>query len=580
MRHRPSKTASPRRRPADGTRRGSLDQAPSRDPGRLAPPPRNATSSCISTRAASAGPRRSARSRSTPPPRFAITARPRRRPASARATCTARFRSSRRGDAPAAHRGAASGQRQRRDPRLSLCQRGVAAGAAAALLDAGTAAARRRRERTQRGAHPARHGRLGKPVPLAAFRRGAVRPRAAARHDDALPHPAGQPRTRAVQQAERRAQGPVPALHLRRHGRGAVPPGDGRAARRPPAAGHGHVHGLHALVALGGAPSRVHGRRGAARLRPHADRRPEPDDAPHDHRGHPRRSRLARRHLLSTAARAPRRPAAALHDELEPAPAAAHCADARLGGRLHHPMAARAPRRDGRERHGVPVRGIARLRPAPGPGAHHRPGARYQFGGRSRQSAGARDHGAPDAARETGSLRSDSDERHHARPRHSHRGSGVEAVLRTVRGGARTVARVAEPEPMTVTVGQRARRSLTLSPEHVATYAKLTGDYNPLHFDPAFAAQTRFKALVVQGGLTTGLLHALVAMDLPGPGTVFLSQNWKYTAPVYIGDTITAEAEVVSVHDTKPVCRLKVTVTRQTGETVLEGEAWCYTFSA
>src|SRR5207249_3999441 len=98
--------------------------------------------------------------------------------------------------------------------------------------------------------------------------------------------------------------------------------------------------------------------------------------------------------------------------------------------------------------------------------------------------------------------------------------------------------------------------------------------------DPAFAAQTRFKALVVQGGLTTGLLHALVAMDLPGPGTVFLSQNWKFTAPVYIGDTITAEAEVVSVHDTKPVCRLKVTVTRQTGETVLEGEAWCYTFSA
>ncbi len=76
----------------------------------------------------------------------------------------------------------------------------------------------------------------------------------------------------------------------------------------------------------------------------------------------------------------------------------------------------------------------------------------------------------------------------------------------------------------------------------------------------------------------TALLHALVAMDLPGPGTVFLSQNWKFTAPVYIGDTITAEAEIVSVHDTKPVCELKVRVTRQTGETVLEGEAWCYTF--
>ncbi len=133
---------------------------------------------------------------------------------------------------------------------------------------------------------------------------------------------------------------------------------------------------------------------------------------------------------------------------------------------------------------------------------------------------------------------------------------------------------------MKVTVGQRARRSLTLTAEHVQTFAKLTGDYNPLHFDEAFTARTKFGKLVVQGGLTTGLLHALVAMDLPGPGTVFLSQSWKFTAPVYIGDTITAEAEVLSVHPAKPVCRLAIKVTRQSGETVLEGEAWCYTFAA
>lgn len=132
---------------------------------------------------------------------------------------------------------------------------------------------------------------------------------------------------------------------------------------------------------------------------------------------------------------------------------------------------------------------------------------------------------------------------------------------------------------MRVTVGQRARRSLTLSADHVNTFAQLTGDYNPLHFDAAFAARTKFGKLVVQGGLTTGLLHALVAMDLPGPGTVFLSQNWRFTAPVYIGDTVTAEAEVVSVHESKPVCQLKINVTRQTGETVLEGEAWCYTLA-
>src|SRR5512146_1464306 len=124
---------------------------------------------------------------------------------------------------------------------------------------------------------------------------------------------------------------------------------------------------------------------------------------------------------------------------------------------------------------------------------------------------------------------------------------------------------------MTITVGQRAERSLRLTAKHVATFAELTGDYNPLHFDEAFVAKTKFGRLVVQGGLTTGLLHALVAMDMPGPGTVFLSQNWKFTAPVYIGDTITAEAQVLSVHPTKPVTELRVQIRRDDGTTVLEG---------
>lgn len=132
---------------------------------------------------------------------------------------------------------------------------------------------------------------------------------------------------------------------------------------------------------------------------------------------------------------------------------------------------------------------------------------------------------------------------------------------------------------MDVSVGQQASRSLRLTADHVKKFAEMTGDYNPLHFDKSFVSKTRFKELVVQGGLTTGLLHALVAMDMPGPGTVFLSQNWKFTAPVFIDDTITAEAEIISVHATKPVTQLKIKITRQTGEVVLEGEAWCYTFS-
>ncbi|MDA2924321.1 MaoC family dehydratase [Acidobacteria bacterium AH-259-L09] len=132
---------------------------------------------------------------------------------------------------------------------------------------------------------------------------------------------------------------------------------------------------------------------------------------------------------------------------------------------------------------------------------------------------------------------------------------------------------------MDLFVGKKASRTIALTPDHVKTFAALTGDHNPLHFDESFAAKTKFKRLVVQGGLTTGLLHALVAMDMPGPGTVFLSQNWKFTAPVFIGDTITAEAEILSIHKTKPATQLKIKVSRQTEETVLEGEAWCYTFS-
>jgi acyl dehydratase len=132
---------------------------------------------------------------------------------------------------------------------------------------------------------------------------------------------------------------------------------------------------------------------------------------------------------------------------------------------------------------------------------------------------------------------------------------------------------------MDLQVGQKATRTLEFTQSHVQSFSEITGDHNPLHFDETFAAGTKFGRLVVQGGLTTGLLHALVAMDMPGPGTVFLSQDWKFTAPVFIGDTITATAEVVSVHESKPVCQLKIEIVRQDGETVLEGEAWCYQFT-
>ena len=132
---------------------------------------------------------------------------------------------------------------------------------------------------------------------------------------------------------------------------------------------------------------------------------------------------------------------------------------------------------------------------------------------------------------------------------------------------------------MKLTIGQTASRSMTVTEELVKAYANITGDYNPLHFDQEFAAKTTFGRLVAHGGLTTGLLHALVAMEMPGPGTVFLNQNWQFTAPVFIDDTITAEAEVLKIHESKPVTQLKIVISRQDGEVVLEGEAWCYTFT-
>ena len=76
-----------------------------------------------------------------------------------------------------------------------------------------------------------------------------------------------------------------------------------------------------------------------------------------------------------------------------------------------------------------------------------------------------------------------------------------------------------------VEVGARAARSLTVTAEHVTKFAEISGDYNPLHFDEDCVSGTRFERLVAQGGITTGLLHALVAMDLPGPGTVFLTPS-------------------------------------------------------
>ncbi len=129
---------------------------------------------------------------------------------------------------------------------------------------------------------------------------------------------------------------------------------------------------------------------------------------------------------------------------------------------------------------------------------------------------------------------------------------------------------------MNLSIDQKATREMSVTAEMIQAYAEVTGDFNPLHFDSGFADRTRFGGLIAQGGITTGLLHALVAMDMPGPGTVFMEQSWRFPAPVYMGDTIRAEATVKWVHDRHPIAKLEFEVRNQDSKVVLEGEATVY----
>ncbi len=126
---------------------------------------------------------------------------------------------------------------------------------------------------------------------------------------------------------------------------------------------------------------------------------------------------------------------------------------------------------------------------------------------------------------------------------------------------------------MWLEVGQQASRETTVTAADVHAYAELTGDHNPLHFDEEFARSTRYGRLLAQGGITTGLLHALVAMELPGPGSVFARQRWSFPRPVYIGDTIRAQVTVTRANERRHFAELAVEVRNQQGELVLEGEA-------
>ena len=126
-------------------------------------------------------------------------------------------------------------------------------------------------------------------------------------------------------------------------------------------------------------------------------------------------------------------------------------------------------------------------------------------------------------------------------------------------------------------VGDKASRTRLVRSEDISLFTELTGDRNPLHYDEELAARSRFGGLIVQGGVTSGLLNAVVAEDLPGPGSVFLHVNWSFNAPVKPGDEITAEVEVVEAREDKPITTLRTTITNQEGTVVLDGTALVWT---
>jgi acyl dehydratase len=130
---------------------------------------------------------------------------------------------------------------------------------------------------------------------------------------------------------------------------------------------------------------------------------------------------------------------------------------------------------------------------------------------------------------------------------------------------------------MSSTPGDSASRTKFVTERDIELFTEITGDRNPLHYDETLAAQSRFGGIVVQGGVTSGLLNALVAEDLPGPGSVFLNVNWNFRAPVRPGDTITARVEVVKARKDKPMTTLDCLITNQDDVVVLDGTALVWT---
>jgi 3-hydroxybutyryl-CoA dehydratase len=122
-------------------------------------------------------------------------------------------------------------------------------------------------------------------------------------------------------------------------------------------------------------------------------------------------------------------------------------------------------------------------------------------------------------------------------------------------------------------VGTRATSVRTISDSDIVRFAEVSGDRNPVHLDAAYAASTPFGKRIAHGFLTASMISALIGMELPGPGSIYLGQTLKFLAPVYIDDTVTASVEVIGVREDKRLVTLRTDCTNQAGVQVITGEA-------
>jgi 3-hydroxybutyryl-CoA dehydratase len=126
---------------------------------------------------------------------------------------------------------------------------------------------------------------------------------------------------------------------------------------------------------------------------------------------------------------------------------------------------------------------------------------------------------------------------------------------------------------MTWVIGVSASRTKQITDQDVRAFAAASGDTNSIHLDDAYAAATPFGRRIVHGMLTASLISAVIGNDFPGVGSIYLGQDLKFRAPVFIGDTVTATVELIKFRDDKRIATLKTTCTKADGTLVIEGEA-------